>query len=53
MGSLKITPLKADSPKGREVAERLTDTLADIRLAIAERERAAAREQNAAERGAA
>jgi hypothetical protein len=52
MGSLKITPLDPNSPKGREVAERLTETLADIRLAIAERERAVAR-QGDAERGAA
>lgn len=37
-----IVPLDPDSPKGREVAERLTELLAEFRLAIAARERRAA-----------
>lgn len=35
------TPLDPDSPKGRDVAERLTRTLALIRLEIAERKQGA------------
>lgn len=30
-----VTPLDPDSPKGREVAERLTQVLAEIRLELA------------------
>lgn len=37
-----ITPLDPDSPQGREVARRLSGTLAEIRLAIEERRRRAA-----------
>lgn len=37
-----VEPLDPDSPKGREVAERLSEVLADVRLGIAEREAAEA-----------
>lgn len=40
-GRDRVQPLDPDSPKGREVAERLTLRLALIELAIEERERAA------------
>lgn len=49
--SVVVTPLDPDSPKGREVSERMSQILAEISLAIAKREAAAARE--AAERSAA
>lgn len=45
-------PLDPDSPEGRDLAERLTETLADLRLAIAEREREGA-QQGQPKRGAA
>jgi hypothetical protein len=45
-GLSEIVPLDPNSPKRREVADRPTDILADIRLAIAERERAAERREN-------
>ncbi|MEU7904785.1 hypothetical protein [Actinoplanes sp. NPDC049118] len=38
---MDVSPLDPDSPKGREVAARLTRTLALIELQINERERAA------------
>ena len=46
-----VTPLDPDSAKGREVARRLTGTLAEIRIAIEERRRRAA-EPDTAERAA-
>jgi hypothetical protein len=39
----EVTPLDPDSEKGREVADRLSDTLARIRVAIEERRAATAR----------
>jgi hypothetical protein len=40
-----VAPLDPDSEKGREVAERLTQIFAEVRLAIAEREATAARQE--------
>lgn len=48
----RTVPLDPDSPKGREVAARLTHTLAVIQLEIAARKRAAAREAGADRRAA-
>lgn len=53
MARLQITPLDPNSDKGREVAERLTDVLAEIRVAVKERRRLAALRQRNTERGAA
>lgn len=39
-----ITPLDPESAKGREVAARLTDILADLELAVAARQRASRRQ---------
>lgn len=46
--SQTVTPLDPDSPKGREVARRLTSVLTEIELAIAERERRAGLERRRA-----
>lgn len=48
MPAVTITPLDPDSDKGREVAERLTQVLAEIRVRIEERRRAAAARDEAA-----
>lgn len=48
----RVTPLDPDSDKGREVADRLSDTLARIRVAIAGRKAAAERAQQDQERAA-
>lgn len=44
----KVVPLDPDSPKGREVARRLTTVLVEIEQAIAERERRAENERRRA-----
>lgn len=43
-----VQPLDPDSEKGREVAERLTEVLAHIRVEIEEQEAAAQRAKQAA-----
>lgn len=43
-----IQPLDPDSEKGREVAERLTQVLAEIRVAIAARKAVAAQQRRTA-----
>jgi hypothetical protein len=47
-----IVPLDPDSARGRETADRLSQVLAEVRVAIAERERAAAAQDDATERAA-
>ncbi|MGW4467512.1 hypothetical protein [Micromonospora sp. NPDC004704] len=48
MATTEITPLDPTSPKGVEVAERLTEVFAQIRLRIAERKRREAQQSGAA-----
>jgi hypothetical protein len=43
MTAVEVTPLDPDSDKGREVADRLSQVLAEIRVSIEEREAAEAR----------
>lgn len=43
----RVEPLDPDTDKGREVADRLSQVLAEIRVAIDERKAAADREQEA------
>lgn len=42
-GPAAVTPLDPESPKGKEVAARLSQVLAEIRVRIDERKAAAAR----------
>jgi hypothetical protein len=44
----QVVPLDPNSPKGREVAERLGNILAEIELGIAQREKAAREAERAA-----
>lgn len=44
-----VTPLDPNSPKGHEVATRLTRVLAEIQVAIDDRERRAARDSEQVE----